>query len=63
MANPKVRIRPVRRPHGISTWVVWCETGDCEYVEVDPAKTYAQEMQRRHARSHRAEQARSGGGS
>lgn len=54
MANPVVKLRPMRRQGHIVKWVVWCLTGDCEYVEDDPSKTYAQEMQRRHARDHRS---------
>lgn len=60
MANPVVKLRPHIR-HGMRLgWVVWCMTGDCEYVDSDTTKTYAQEMQRRHARDHRS--GRIGGG-
>ena len=52
--RPVVKLRPVRRGGSINQWVVWCLTDGCEFTEVDPTKTYAQEMQRRHARDHRS---------
>lgn len=53
MANPLVKIRPVRRGGFISNYVVWCMTGDCEFADVAGVKTGAQTMQREHARKHR----------
>jgi hypothetical protein len=54
MANPVVKLRPVRRSGIVTQYAVWCTTDDCEYADVHPLKTGAQSLQRDHARRHRA---------
>lgn len=58
MTNPIVKLRPVREAGRITAHVVWCETGDCEYVLVEQLKSSAQSGQRKHAMRHRTERNR-----
>lgn len=53
MANPVVKIRPVRNAGRIIGHVVWCLTGDCEYADTADGKVAAQTKQRAHAYRHR----------
>jgi hypothetical protein len=55
LMNPVVKLRPVREAGRITSWVVWCETGDCADVFVEAAKASAQRLQRKHAMRHRAD--------
>lgn len=53
--NPIVKLRPAREAGRITSWVVWCETGDCTDVFVESLKAAAQQRQRKHAMRHRAD--------
>lgn len=53
MANPVVKVRPVRRGDGRYEHVVWCSTDDCDFVYVAVVKVDAQQHQRQHRMRHR----------
>ena len=53
MANPVVKIRPVRRGDGRYEHVVWCSTDLCDFVYIASVKVDAQQQQRQHRMRHR----------